>query len=122
MSELTLDALLEKKGAAAEEAPKTDEVSAEAAAEQLTPEQQAKVEEIRKNIDLTDSNTLMQYGIADLETLRKVNDDLIATINDSIRIQQEGHDARVSAEKELVSIEGELKKALMQAKTAGAEG
>ena len=55
-----------------------------------------------------------ERGLADIETLKKVNDELIATINDSIRIQQEGHQARVSAEKELVQIESQLKGALLQ--------
>ena len=55
-----------------------------------------------------------ERGIADLETLKQVNDDLIATINDSIRIQKEGHESRVAAEKQLVDIEAQLKAALMQ--------
>ncbi|MEE0955675.1 MAG: toxic anion resistance protein [Eubacterium sp.] len=55
-----------------------------------------------------------ERGIADLETLKQVNDDLIATINDSIRIQKEGHAGRVAAEKQLLDIEAQLKAALMQ--------
>ena len=74
---------------------------------------------LKANSALLKENTLgvmkeSERGIADLATLKKVNDDLISTINESIRIQQQGHEARVSAEKQLVTMEDDLKKALLQ--------
>ena len=49
----------------------------------------------------------------DVETLRKVNDDLIATLEETIRIQSEGHARRVQAEVELLRLEAELKNKLV---------
>lgn len=73
---------------------------------------------LKANSALLHENTVetmkeSERGLADMETLKKVNDELISTINDSIRIQEEGHAARMNAEKELVSLEDELKKALL---------
>ena len=48
-------------------------------------------------------------GIIDIETLQKVNQDLIATIDEVMRIQAEGRDKRKAAEAELARIEGDLK-------------
>ena len=44
-------------------------------------------------------------GIMDLETLKKVNVDRISTIEETIKIQQEGRAARQNAEVELAGIE-----------------
>jgi len=54
-------------------------------------------------------------GIVDLQTLKKVNADLISTIEETIKIQQEGRAARQNAETELLSIEQKLKEALLTA-------
>ena len=48
-------------------------------------------------------------GIVDIETLQKVNQDLISTIDDVMRIQAEGRDKRKAAEAELARIEADLK-------------
>lgn len=56
-----------------------------------------------------------QRGIVDVETLTKVNDELIGTINDVLRIQQEGRQQRKVAETEMKRIEVELKDTLAQA-------
>jgi uncharacterized protein YaaN involved in tellurite resistance len=50
-----------------------------------------------------------ERGIVDLETLKKVNTDLITTIDETLRIQAEGREKRKLAEQELVQMEGELK-------------
>lgn len=50
----------------------------------------------------------------DLETLKKVNDDLISTIEETIKIQREGRAARKNAEAELLSIEDNLKQTLLK--------
>ena len=52
-------------------------------------------------------------GIVDLETLKKVNADLISTIEETIKIQKEGRTARQNAETELIGIEQQLKKTLI---------
>ena len=49
----------------------------------------------------------------DLETLKKVNADLISTIEETIKIQQEGRIARQNAEAELAGIEEQLKHTLL---------
>ena len=56
-----------------------------------------------------------ERGIVDIETLKKVNVDLITTIEETLRIQKEGHEKRMLAEKELVAIENELKNKLISA-------
>lgn len=50
-----------------------------------------------------------ERGIVDIETLAKVNDDLIATIDETLRIQQEGRAKRAEAETTLVKLEDDLK-------------
>ena len=57
-----------------------------------------------------------ERGIVDIETLKKVNADLIETIEETIKIQQEGHTARQSAETELAGIENQLKAVLLEAR------
>ena len=56
-----------------------------------------------------------QRGIVSIETIRKVNDNLIDTINSVMDIQQKGAENRRSAEAELEKIEDDLKKALVEA-------
>jgi len=59
-----------------------------------------------------------ERGIVEIETLRKVNTDLISTIEETLKIQQEGKLKRQSAEVELVKLEGELKMKLKEVKGA----
>ncbi|MBQ1335986.1 MAG: toxic anion resistance protein, partial [Selenomonadaceae bacterium] len=54
-----------------------------------------------------------ERSIVDIETVQKVNDDLITTIEETMRIQQEGRAKRQAAEQELVQIEERLKQTLM---------
>ena len=54
----------------------------------------------------------------DIETLRKVNDDLITTIDETIRIQQEGRAKRQQVEQELVTLEDDLRKKAAEIATA----
>src|SRR5215813_7616576 len=53
-------------------------------------------------------------GIVDIETLQKVNQDLIATIDEVMRIQAEGRQKRQAAEGELARIEADLKARLQR--------
>lgn len=50
-----------------------------------------------------------ERGIVEIETLRKVNDDLISTIEETLQIQREGREKRAQAEGELKKMETELK-------------
>lgn len=59
----------------------------------------------------------MERGVFDIESVRKANSQLIETINDSLKISEEGKTARAEASKELVGLEGELRKALLAAKS-----
>ena len=52
-------------------------------------------------------------SIVDIETVKKVNDDLVPTIEETLKIQQEGRQARQSAEQELLQIENRLKETLL---------
>ena len=54
-------------------------------------------------------------GIVAIETLRQTNSDLITTINEVVRIQDEGKAKRLAAEQELQKMEGELKQAVLAA-------
>lgn len=76
---------------------------------------------LKKNSELLKTGTIetakeAERGIVEIETLRQVNTDLIETITESLRIQQEGKAARAAAEKELVVLESELKQKLMEAR------
>ena len=55
-----------------------------------------------------------ERAIVDIETVKQVNDDLIATIEDTLRIQSEGRQRRQAAEQELLQIEDRLKDALLK--------
>jgi len=53
--------------------------------------------------------TESERGIVEIETLQKVNNDLITTIEETLRIQTEGRQKRQAAEVELAKMEEELK-------------
>jgi uncharacterized protein YaaN involved in tellurite resistance len=53
-----------------------------------------------------------ERGIVEIETLKKVNEDLISTIDETLQIQEEGRRKRAEAETELQKMEGELKERL----------
>ena len=54
-----------------------------------------------------------ERGIIDIDTLVKTNQSLIDTMNEVVRIQAEGRQKRVEAEKTLVRMEDELKQRLI---------
>ncbi|MGB1309560.1 MAG: toxic anion resistance protein [Leucothrix sp.] len=58
----------------------------------------------------------MERGVFDIESVRKANEELIGTINDSLEIAEEGRSKRQEAAKELQTLESELRQALMSAK------
>ncbi|MBR3358666.1 MAG: toxic anion resistance protein [Solobacterium sp.] len=55
-----------------------------------------------------------ERGIIDIETLQHTNQELIATLDEVIAIQKEGHERREAAEQELRRIENELSTKLLQ--------
>ena len=58
----------------------------------------------------------MERGVFDIETIRHANATLIATINESLAIADEGKARRATAEAELVKMEAELRDTLASAK------
>lgn len=72
---------------------------------------------IRKNAEMLKQNTIEtvtenERGMVDIETLKKANEDLIYTIQEAIRIQQEGRKKRKAAEQEMIQIENKLRDTL----------
>ncbi len=70
--------------------------------------------------NLRESNTVirqeMERGVFDIEAVKQANADLIATINESLQIADEGKARRASAEQELIKMEHELRDTLASAK------
>ena len=62
-----------------------------------------------------DAAIASERGIVDIETLQKVNADIITSINEVVRIHEEGSKRRSEATAELAKIEDELKPALLEA-------
>ncbi len=56
-----------------------------------------------------------ERGIVDIETLRQVNSDIIASINEVVKIHEDGAKKRLEAQEEMAKIEDELKTALLEA-------
>lgn len=76
---------------------------------------------LRKNAEnLRQANveirTQTERGVFDIEAIEAANADLIATIEDSLRIADEGKAKRAAAEASLLRMEGELKDALSSAR------
>ena len=72
---------------------------------------------LKKNAEMLKIGTIEtakenERSIVDIETVRKVNDDLVTTIEETLKIQQDGRTKRRAAEAELVALESRLKKAL----------
>ncbi|KMK66748.1 toxic anion resistance protein [Puniceibacterium sp. IMCC21224] len=70
--------------------------------------------------NLRDSNkmirTEMERGVFDIEAVKQANADLVATINESLQIADEGKARRAKAEVELKKMEAELRDTLSSAK------
>lgn len=74
---------------------------------------------LRKNAEVLKTSTIQtaresERGIVDMETLKKTNESLITTLDEVVRIQEEGRAGRRQAEAELVRMEGELKSKLLE--------
>ena len=57
----------------------------------------------------------MERGVFDIDTVKRANETLIATIEDSLRIADEGKARRAAAEAELVKLEANLRDTLASA-------
>ena len=78
----------------------------------------------RQVTDFTNAETLhlasvetakeSQRGIVDIETLKKTNQELIQTLDDVMKIQQEGREKRQAAEADMRRMENELKTKLLE--------
>ena len=55
-----------------------------------------------------------ERGIVEIETLKKTNAELIATLDDVMKIQAEGRTKRLAAETEMAKMEDDLKRKLLQ--------
>ena len=55
-----------------------------------------------------------ERGVVDMETLKQTNENLITTLDEVLRIQDEGRQKRREAEAELAQIEGQLKNKLLE--------
>ena len=75
---------------------------------------------LRKNAEMLKQNTLdtakeNERGIVDVATIEEVNNRLIETVHEVLKIQQEGRAQRQKAEGELLRIEENLKNTLVSA-------
>lgn len=78
---------------------------------------------LKKNSELLKQGTIeiaeeSERAIVDVATLQKTNKDIIETLDKVIEIHENGRIKRVEAEKELVTIEQELKTKLLEIKVA----
>ncbi len=62
--------------------------------------------------------TQLERGVFDIEAIRRANETLIATIEDSLRIADEGKARRAEAEAELQKMEAELRQTLALARAS----
>lgn len=74
---------------------------------------------LRKNAELLKVSAIEtarenERGIVDVETLQKTQDDLIETIQETLRVQKEGKEKRQAAEIELSVMEENLKQKLLE--------
>ncbi len=74
---------------------------------------------LKKNAEMLKMATVetakeAERGIVDIETVKATNQTLISTLDDVMKIQEEGRTKRIEAEQELGRIEGELRQKLLE--------
>lgn len=74
-----------------------------------------------KNAEMLKTNTIEtakenERGLVDIETLKKTQENLITTLEETMRIQEEGRHKRRIAEQELAAMENDLKMKLLEIK------
>ena len=92
----------------------TRALNAQSAIDEMTNEMFRRNAETLKQ-GAIDAANASERGIVDIETLRKVNADIITSINEVVKIHEEGSKRRAEAQEELAKIEDELKQALLEA-------
>lgn len=92
----------------------TRALNAQSAVDEMTNEMFKRNAETLKQGSI-DAAMASERGIVDVETLRKVNADIITSINEVVKIHEEGSKRRAEAQEELAKIEDELKQALLEA-------
>ena len=73
---------------------------------------------LKKNAEALKTGTVAiaeesERSIVDIETVRYTNEQLISTLNEVLRIADEGRAKRLAAENEMIMIENELKTKLL---------
>ncbi|MBP1970248.1 uncharacterized protein YaaN involved in tellurite resistance [Virgibacillus natechei] len=76
---------------------------------------------LERNSEMLKTNSIEtakenERGLVDIETLKKTQEDLVTTIEETMQIQSEGREKRQQAEKELATMENELKGKLLELK------
>jgi uncharacterized protein YaaN involved in tellurite resistance len=74
-----------------------------------------------KNAEMLKTNTVEiakenERGLIDIETLKKTKENIISTLEETLRIQEEGRHKRRNAEHELATMETDLRQKLLQIK------
>lgn len=74
-----------------------------------------------KNAEMLKTNTIEtakenERGLVDIETLKKTQESLITTLEETLRIQEEGRHKRRAAEQELANMENDLRLKLLEIK------
>ncbi len=90
-----------------------DAVTAQRQVSQTTNDLLSKNSEMLK-ISAIETAEENERGIVDIETLQKTQNDLIETIQETLRIQKEGKEKRKNAEIELAVMEEDLKNKLLE--------
>ena len=60
-----------------------------------------------------------ERGIIDMETLKQTNQSLISTLDEVMKIQEDGRQKRAAAEVELVQLENDIKKKMLELSAGG---
>lgn len=92
----------------------TRALNAQSAVDEMTNEMFMRNAETLKQ-GAIDAALASERSIVDIETLRKVNADIITSINEVVKIHEDGSKRRAEATEELGKIESELKQALLEA-------
>ena len=77
---------------------------------------------LKKNADTLKQATIQtaietERGIVDIETLQHTNEQLISTLDEVLKIQEEGRVKRAEAQQELLRIEEQLNKKLLEVRS-----
>jgi len=77
---------------------------------------------LRKNAEILKQGTIdiakeSERGIVELDTIKHTNEQLMSTLDEVLRIQEEGRAKRAQASQELLRIEHQLKQKLMDVRS-----